>query len=160
MTGIDSPSWRLFTDGGFLRQVVGSDLAGWRFAAVSPDNFVQILCGPVVRNPRHRAFSGATSCSNNTAELSGLAEALRWICFLIPRGEWGRFFQDSKHAARVTLGVAHARRNIALARKCNELLLRSRYFFHIWFHHVFSHEGNADNECADAAASWHERPSV
>ena len=31
------------------------------------------------------------------------------------------FFFDSQHAARVTLGVAHARRTIALARDCNEL---------------------------------------
>ena len=45
--------------------------------------------------------------------------------------------------ARVTLGVAHAERNIGLARRCNELQLR----------HVFGHAGNAGNECADGAAS-------
>ena len=55
--------------------------------------------------------------------------------------------------ARVTLGVAHAG-NIALARKCNELLLPSKCLFHISFHHVFSNAGNAGNECADVAASF------
>ena len=50
---------------------------------------------------------------------------------------------NSKHAARGTLGVAHAKRNIALARKCNKLLFRPRCFFHISFHPVFSHAGNA-----------------
>ena len=37
------------------------------------------------------------------------------------RGDRVRILYDSKHAARVALGVAHARRNIALAHKCNEL---------------------------------------
>ena len=64
-----------------------------------------------------------------------------------------RFLYDSKHAARVTLGVAHARRNISLARKCNDLVLRSMRLSHITFHYVFCHAGNADNECADTAAS-------
>ena len=71
----------------------------------------------------------------------------------IPRGERVRFFFVSKFAAPVTLGVAHARRNFASARKCNELLMRSKLLFLVSFHHVFSHAGNAGNECADSAAS-------
>ena len=64
MTGIESPSWRLFIDGGFKRQAGGTDAAGWGTAAASPDNFVRILCGPVMCDPRRLAFLGATSCSN------------------------------------------------------------------------------------------------
>ena len=41
MTGIESPGWRLLTDGGLRRQPDGSELAGWRVSDVSPDNFVQ-----------------------------------------------------------------------------------------------------------------------
>ena len=82
MTWIESPAWRLFTDGGLKRQAHGTDAAAWKIAAVSPDNFVRILCGPVTCDPRHPAFSGATSCSNNTAELTGFAAALRWISVL------------------------------------------------------------------------------
>ena len=48
MTGIASPGWKVFTDGGCKRQMDGTVLAGWRIAAVSPDDFVRILCGPVV----------------------------------------------------------------------------------------------------------------
>ena len=48
LTGSGSPSWRLFIGGGFERQVGGSDLAGWGIAAVSPDNFVRLLFGPVM----------------------------------------------------------------------------------------------------------------
>ena len=78
-----------------------------------------------------RHFLGATSCSNNNAELTGFAEARRWICFFIPRGEKVRFCSDSKHAARVTIGVDHARRNIASARQCIAVLLRSKCLFSV-----------------------------
>ena len=37
-------------------------------------NFVRILSGLVMCDPRHRAFSGATSCCNNTAELTFLQQ--------------------------------------------------------------------------------------
>ena len=61
---------------------------------------------------------------------------------------------DSKHAARVACGVAHAGRNITLASKCNDLGLRSEDKIYISIHHVYGHAGNAGNECADIAASF------
>ena len=63
-------------------------------------SFVDLLC-VVCAIPR---FSGTTSCSNNTAELTGFAKVLRWICSFIPRGEWVRFFHGSKHAGPCYLG--------------------------------------------------------
>ena len=50
--------------------------------------------------------------------------------------------------------LAHARKNITLANRCNDLVLRSKGTFHITVHHVFGHAGNAGNECADCAASF------
>ena len=55
--------------------------------------------------------------------------------------------------ARVALGVAHARRNSALARRCLEFLLLLKCKFHIPVHRVCSHAVNAGNECAYFAAS-------
>ena len=52
-----------------------TDLAGWGIAAVSPDNFVRTLCGPVACEPRQSAFVGACSCTKNIAELTGFAES-------------------------------------------------------------------------------------
>ena len=48
-----------------------------------------------------------------------------------------RILYDSKHAARVTIGIAHAKINIALARTCNELLFQLKCNFHVSAHHVF-----------------------
>ena len=122
MTGIESPGWRLFTDGGFKRNSDDTEMACWGAAIVSPENFVRVICGPVVCDPRLPAFLEATSCSNNTADFTGLAKALRWANSFILRSSRVRTLFDSKHAARVTLGVAYAKKNIALARRCNELL--------------------------------------
>ena len=111
MSGIESPCWRPFTDGGFDRQVDDLDVARWGIAVVLPDNFVQTFRGPVTCDPRHLAFWGSTSCSNNTAEFTGFDEALRCINFFILHGEQVRILFDSKHAARVALGE----KSIALA---------------------------------------------
>ena len=62
-----------------------NSLAGWSAAIVSPEHFVRVICGPVVCDPRLPAFLGAMSCSSNTADFTGLAEALRWANSFIPR---------------------------------------------------------------------------
>ena len=64
-----------------------------------------------------------------------------------------RILYDSKHAARMALGVARAKRNIDL-KSCNDLLLRAKNRIFASVHHVFGHAGNAGNECADIAASF------
>ena len=106
MTGIESPDWRLFTDGGLKRQIDGTEMAGWRIAVVSPENFVRILCGPVLCDPRLPAFQGPRPAATTQPNSLFLSEAFRWAHFSIPRGERVRILFDSKHAARVTLGVA------------------------------------------------------
>ena len=120
MTGIDSPR---HVTVGFERQVDGSDLAGWGIAAVSPDTFCSALlwtCGVWCAPSRVFFRSHIVHWQHRG---TGLAEVLRWIRFFLPRGERVRFF-CAKHAAPVTFGVTHARRNVAIARKCSELLLR------------------------------------
>ena len=95
------------------------------------------------------------SCSSNTADLTGFAEALRWANSFIPPGARLRILFDSKHAARVTPGVAHAKSYIALPRRCSELLVRLKCNIHAFCPSFFykSLAGNAGNECADVAAS-------
>ena len=71
-----------------------------------------------------------------------------------------RTMYDSIHAARFVLGVAHARKNIALANRCSDLVFRCKDKFHVTVHHVFGHAGNVVNECADCAASLGSRGLV
>ena len=153
-TGIKSTGWRPFTDGGFKRNVEGTDAAGWGIAPVSRANAINILCGPVICDPRHPAFSGARTRSNSTAELTGVAEALQWASDVTLRGERARILYESKHAARMALGLALAKKNINLANRCDDLLLRTKNKIFISVHHVYGPAGNAGNECADIAVSF------
>ena len=100
------------------------NFASLGIAALSPDNFVRILCGlGFVRSPS----SGVSRSHFVLQQHRGthqFAEALGFFSFRAVNG-CGSFF-GSKHAARVTLGVAHAEWNIALVHKCNDLVLRSK----------------------------------
>ena len=126
LTVMKSRGWRLFTDGGFKRNPDCTGAAGSGIAAVSLDNLVQIASGPLVCGAQHPAFFGATSCCNNTAELTGFAEAIRWINFLTRLVNVCVILHETKDAARVAFGFAHDRRYISLAGKCNDLVLRSK----------------------------------
>ena len=80
--GNDYHGWAIFTDGG-TRVVDGETLAGWGVIARSPHERIDIMFGPVVTTEAHRAFSGARTHSNDTAEMSAMIEALS---FLGPHG--------------------------------------------------------------------------
>ena len=84
MTGIESPWLATFTDGGLKRKIDGIEMTLWGVAVVSLEKFVRVMCGPVVCDPRVPAFLGATSCSNNTAELTGLAEVFDGLISSFP----------------------------------------------------------------------------
>ena len=86
LTGIESLGWRLFADGCKKRNINGTEMGQLGCPIVSSENFVWVMCGPVVCDARLLAFLGATSCINNTTELSGFAEAIRWAKFFILRG--------------------------------------------------------------------------
>ena len=102
-------------------------------------------------DPRHRAFSGATSCCNNTAELTAFAQGIRWAYCFIPRDARFRILYDSKHVVCVAIGVAHVWRNIAFVRICNELLFQLKCNIHVSVH-VFGHASDAGDECVDTAS--------
>ena len=144
LTGSVSPDWRLFTDGGFERQVDGSDLAGWGIAAVSPDNVVRLLCGPVVcvilaiwhfqEPPR-----AATALRNSLVLRSSQMDL-----FFHPSRRKGTFFVQIQSTRLVLPSVLITPEEtlLQLANATNSCCVRSA-FFHILFHHVFSRAGNA-----------------
>ena len=124
LTGIEFTSWRLFTDGSFKRNPDGTDAAGWGIAAVPPENTVQSLYSPVICGPRHPASLGAATCSNHTAELTGLAEAIWWANFLSLVVKLCVFLKRLHARCTCCPWCRHARRNINLANRRDDLLLR------------------------------------
>ena len=97
------PDWTAYTDGS-----EDGGRAGWAYAVViggdgiSDENAMLVSegYGPVVTSPVHAAFVGARKHTNNTAELSALAELFRSLLHTAqrPAGSRGVVRTDSEYA--------------------------------------------------------------
>ena len=154
LTGIESLGWRLFADGCKKRNIDGTEMSRLGCPIVSPENFVWVMCGPVVCDARLLAFLGATSCSNNTTELSGFAEAIRWAKFFILRVcSFAHSFLNPNTRSVLLLALPTLQRTFLWTSTFNELILRLTCNVPASSHHVYGHAVNTGNECADAAVS-------
>ena len=98
----------VYTDGG-CRGNTNVDVnrdqpAGWGFIAVKDGRVLAERWGPIIIDATQPHYLGAEKASNNTGELSGMAEALLWL-----RDEEGSdrpasICYDSKYAANITSG--------------------------------------------------------
>ena len=71
--------WKIYTDGSF-----DPAAAGWGFAVYDGEdthdhNSLFDIFGPVILDPQDQRFLGAQQSSNNTRELTAIAEALTWL---------------------------------------------------------------------------------
>ena len=67
------------------------------------------MFGSVINTEAHLAHAGAGLRTKNTADLSGIIEALS---FLEPSGPVTRDFCDATHAANVCMGTIQPRTNV------------------------------------------------
>ena len=115
------PDWTAYTDGS-----EDGGRAGWAYAVVmggdgiSDENAMLVTegYGPVVTSPVHAAFVGARKHTNNTAELSALAELFRSLLHTAPRvvlQAEGHHTKDNhgprSHAQTVEKGQTDMRQN-------------------------------------------------
>jgi len=124
--------------------------AGW--GAVVRDRggaTIAELYGPVELEKTSPYFLGAEVRSNNTGELSGIAEGLLWLLTVRGPGD-AAIYYDSKYAANITQGLWNAEKNRDLAAKCRDLLARVKAERDVSFVHVKGHSGDPGNERADA----------
>ena len=113
------------------------------------------MFGPVVTTEAHFAFSGARAHTNNTAEMTAMIEA---FSFLGPHGPVARdeqscIYYDSLHAAGLCLGTIQARTHVQLALACQRSMIFAQRKLRLTMQHVYGHNGNLGNECADHAAA-------
>ena len=115
------------------------------------------MFGPLLTTEAHLAFSGARTRSNNTAEMTAKIEALS---FLGPHGPVARdsnscICYDSKHADGVRLGSIQARTHVQLALTLQQSMPSVQHRLRLTMQHLYGHNGNLENECADhPAALW------
>ena len=109
------------------------------------------LWGPVELNSSSTFYLGAEVASNNTGELSGIAEALLWV---EERGgdEDVCVVYDSEYAANICQGKWKAHKNVNLARECKTIhgRVKQQRRGRISFLHVKGHSGDKWNDRADS----------
>ena len=141
------------------RNVTSQTPAGWGFCVISGDSgigrgggdVVLEKSGPVVTDVSADGFLGAEVGSNNTAELSAIAHAMRWL--LTEGGDQGVVIRgDSQYAPRISSGEWRAKANKALADSARSLWSEVSSLRSLRAEHVRAHRGHRWNERADHLA--------
>jgi ribonuclease HI len=142
------------------RNVTSETPAGWGFCVIEGDNglgrghgdLIYEESGKVVTDRGADLFLGAEVGSNNTAELSAIAHALRYLLMesdiknVIIKG-------DSQYAMNITMGkVRKVKANRKLAFRVQDLWNEVVYTKKIDCEHIRAHKGHRWNERADHLA--------
>ena len=112
------------------------------------------LWGPVVTNAGSTWYLGADTESNNTAEMTAMAETC-----LFSKAQGGTtpltMVFDSRYAANATQGKQKkAESNLELAAVCNKLYAEEKKRRNVQLIWVRGHSGNKGNDRADLLAQW------
>ena len=141
------------------RNVTESTPAGWGFCVVDGDSgigrgggdVIAERSGPVVTNPSENDYLGAEVGSNNTAELTAIGHAARWI--LSQPGEGVVVIRgDSQYALNIASGAWRAKANQDLAESVKALWMEVDSVRGLRGEHVRAHRGHRWNERADHLA--------
>ena len=141
------------------RNVTSKTPAGWGFCVISGDSGIgkgggDVIferSGPVVTEESVDGFLGAEVGSNNTAELSAIAHAMRWLLSegdsqdVVLRG-------DSQYALNIASGDWRAKANKELAGSVQALWSEVASLHSLCAEHVRAHRGHRWNERADHLA--------
>ncbi len=157
---VDSPL-HIYVDGSCEenRNVTESTPAGWGFCVVDGDSgigrgggdVIAERSGPVVTNPSENDYLGAEVGSNNTAELTAIGHAARWI--LSQPGEGVVVIRgDSQYALNIASGAWRAKANQDLAESVKTLWMEVDSVRGLRGEHVRAHRGHRWNERADHLA--------
>ena len=126
--------------------LIGGDAIGDEGASLASEGY-----GPVVTSAAHPAYLGARKHTNNTAELTALAELLRALLSSSPQraGSRGVVRTDSEYAAACMMGRVTPKTNRQLAERLRSLWRRLRAKHTVTWRHVAGHSGNKWNDYVD-----------
>lgn len=156
-----APRWTVYVDGSCLgnQHVDATTPAAWGLVVVVGDDglgrgsgdLVHEDAGPVVTDPEAEGFLGAEVGSNNTAELSAFAQALRWV---LQQPEEGAVLirADSTYAGNLADGTWKPKANRDLVARLQSLWDEVSMQRSLAWEHVRAHRGHRWNERADHLA--------
>ncbi len=142
------PTWTIYVDGSCLgnRDVDATTPASWAFVVVEGDlphgrgsgEVVHEEAGPVITDPEAPGFLGAEVGSNNTAELSAFAQALRWL--LLQASDASALIRaDSIYAGNLADGSWKAKANRSLVARVQTLWREVKQQREVAWDHVRAH---------------------
>ncbi len=151
----------LYVDGSCAdnRKAGPEQSAGWGLVVVSGDtgfgrargHVVHEASGLVICDPQADDWIGAPTASSNTAELSGMVHALRWL--LMDGGDGPAVIRgDSTYALNIASGVWRARANKDIATRARALWKEVSGLQNLTGEHIRAHRGHRWNERADHLA--------
>ncbi|MBI87745.1 MAG: hypothetical protein CMB67_01770 [Euryarchaeota archaeon] len=155
------PLLRIYVDGSCEdnQNVSPSTKAGWGFCVIEGDSgagngkgdLVFEAYGPVSTNSEEVLFFGAEVGSNNTAELSAIVNALRWVLSsgIVSSVE---ICTDSKYAGNISSGVWNAKANLDLVSYARKFWDEVSDLMPLSWKHIRAHRGHRWNERADHLA--------
>ncbi len=151
----------IYVDGSCIenRNVGPNTAAGWGFLVVEGDRGlgkgngkpIHEEAGKVITDSKNKQWIGAEVGSNNTAELSAMVYALKWVITECPNTSV-TIRADSMYALRITDGSWKAKENKVLAERSQMMWKEARKICNIDSAHVKAHTGHRWNERADHLA--------
>ncbi len=157
----DIRSVHIYVDGSCSenRNVSSETRAGWGLCVIVNDggpgngkgHLLTELSGEVITDEETGGYLGAEVGSNNTAELSAIAHALRWI-LSESEVDSATIRGDSNYALNIASGLWKAKANQALARRVSDLWDEVSGIVTLVGEHVPAHRGHRWNERADHLA--------
>ena len=156
------PTWTIYVDGSCPgnRDVDATTPAAWAFVVVEGDlphgrgsgEVVHEEAGPCSQILERQVSSSRGS--NNTAELSAFAQALRWL--LLQASDASALIRaDSIYAGNLADGSWKAKANRALVARVQALWMEVKEQRDVAWDHVRAHRGHRWNERADHLAGRH-----
>ena len=151
----------IYVDGSCIgNQNVDSETpAGWGVVIITGSNdlgrgngeVLHEFHGRVITDPEDKSFIGAEVGSNNTAELTAFAEALRWA---LTEGGGSEIIikTDSQYAGNQATGTWKAKANKRLVSHIQSLWIEVSDLRKLSWEHVKAHSGHRWNERADHLA--------
>tara|TARA_B100001564_G_scaffold139271_1_gene116895 strand:- start:20 stop:565 length:546 start_codon:yes stop_codon:yes gene_type:complete len=161
VNGVTENIWSLYVDGSCLgnQNVDAETPAAWAVVIVVGDNGLgrgsgelhEEFADHVITDELQDDYIGAQIGSNNTAELSGFAAALRWL--LIEGGDEPAIIRaDSQYAGNLACGAWKAKANRELVAHVQSLWDTVSELRPLSWEHVRAHRGHRWNERADHLA--------
>tara|TARA_B100001750_G_scaffold243950_1_gene260244 strand:- start:3587 stop:4138 length:552 start_codon:yes stop_codon:yes gene_type:complete len=157
----NAAEYTIYVDGSCQdnKNVTSETPAGWGVVVVEGDTqrgsgagaVITELSGPVITKSTIKDFFGAEVGSNNTAELSAIAHALRWI-LKDGRVQQATIRADSQYALQISQKNWKAKANLALVATVHGLWDEVSSLCQLSGTWVRAHRGHKWNERADHLA--------